>query len=256
MKHTLSIATAVLVLSATAANAADCPSMYASSQVGWKKWSRFFSGTSFGTVGFAPDSTGTIYVPRPDVTCVTLPRTKAHLYIVFNHRAADFDGVGYVSFKLYGLTQGAPQSRARMLSRKGGWHRDANTALPDDLAAHNGLPSPDASVIAKYEAFYGLNSSGDIAAFDQVFGRLHGVPNGSTKSSWSDRAGMQPGSLDLSKVGWLRHELQRVEVSAKTSTPGDPPMIETHQLQYGSILVSVASPLGEATQRTILFKFN
>ncbi|MEI9885465.1 MAG: hypothetical protein WDN08_03035 [Rhizomicrobium sp.] len=240
-----------------AAAAPACPGIDSAAAVEAYGWNVFFAKTSFGTVGFKRDDANFVYVPRVGVTCVSLPQPHAHLYIVFNHRHSEVDAVGYVSFKLYGLTRSPPLTRARALIRRGGWHRDPDTRLPGELWAPAVQPAPDESAITRYEAFYG-KGAGTIGAFDAAFGPLHGTPDGSDQYSWDGRFGMQPddGPVDLSRVGYLRHELQRVAVAAQAGTPGDPPMIETHQFQYASLLASVASPLGEGTQRTILFKFH
>ncbi len=258
MKAFAPLALAALLCSGAAAAEESCPSIDSSAAVKAYGWTVFFAKTSFGTVGFKRDNANFVYVPRAGVTCVSLPQPKAHLYIVFNHRHSEVDAVGYVSFKLYGLTQRPPLTRARALIRRGSWHRDAGTRLAGELWAPAVQPAPDAGTITRYEAFYGNGAPGAIAAFDSAFGPMHGTPDGSNEYSWDGRFGMQPSevAVDLSRVGYLRHELQRVVVAASAGAPGDPPMIETHQFQYSRLLASVASPLGEGTQRTILFKFH
>jgi hypothetical protein len=257
VKTLATLALAVLLASGAAAASPACPSIDSAAAVKAYGWNVFFAKTSFGTVGFKRDGANFVYVPRVGVTCVSLPQPKAHLYIVFNHRHSEVDAVGYVSFKVYGLTKSPPQTRARALIRRGSWHRDPNTRLPGELWAPPVLPAFDPKSIMNYEGFYG-RGSGNLAAFDSTFGPMHGTPDGSNEYSWDGRFGMQPAdaAIDLSHVGYLRHELQRVVVAAGPSSPGDPPMIETHQFQYPRLLVSVASPLGEGTQRTILFQFN
>ncbi len=248
---------AAMFLGGAAAPSAATPVCTRLADVPWYGWNLFFANTSFGTVGFARDDRKVVYVPEQGTDCILLPTPKAHFYIVFNHRQAETADVGYVSFKLYGLTQSRPSTHARALARRGNWHRDTNTRLPGASWAAPVQPSADGGVITGYEAEYAGGASDSLADFDRKFGLLHGTPDGSVESSWDGRVGMQPdsGTLDLSRVSYLRHELQRVEVSPQTSAPGDPPMIETHQFQYGTLLVSVASPLGEGTQRTLLFRF-
>lgn len=223
------------------------------STVPWYPWRTFFASQPFGTIGFARNSKTAVFVPNPNVTCVTLPAHTSTLYVVFNHRNTDETGSGYVSFKAYGLLARAPQKTVLKLFRSGNWTRD-NVDLPNRFEPAV-YPAAYPGLIPTYESFY-RDQGPTIEDFDRDFGKLHGVPKGSMESSWDGRIGMQPDQLpgDMS-VGYVMHVLTRVETQAGVRVPGDPPVMETSQLDfYRDMLVSVSSPLGEGQSRTLRFR--
>jgi hypothetical protein len=232
---------------------ANCADMY-SDGVARFGWDTFFRKAAFGTVGFARDDKLVVFAPKDGVDCVVLPRPNRHLYIVFNHRQSPRGLVGYVSFKAYGMNLSKAPTQARELYRTGGWYRDPHAAaLPDDLPAHNGLPKPDPAIITGYEAFYRAGGNASLADFDRMFGHMHGIPAQGQASSWEDRQGMQPANVDLSKVVWLRHDLQRVEVVADASGSNNPPLLDTTQHGFNYILAFVASTLGTPSRQLTLW---
>jgi hypothetical protein len=231
----------------------NCPSMFSQSAVPWVSWRDFFRTQPFGTVGFARNGKTAVHVPNPDIACVTLPRHTSSLYVVFNHRNTDETVTGYVSFKVYGLSANTPKTTSLKLLRLGDWTRD-KMALPKPFeppvyqAAYPGR-------IPAYENFY-RDQGPTIGDFDRDFGMLHGVPNGSQEFSWDGRVGMQPDQIPGDRIlGYVMHVLARVETQAGVLAPGDPPTMETDQLDYyRDMLVSVSSPLGEGQSRTLRFR--
>ena len=239
----------LMALVVAPARAADCTDIY---DVPWFGWTQFFSATAFGTVGFTRDGGAHVRVARPG-TCITMGRSGRSLRFVFNHRGIDRAEVGYVSFKLYGLS-GTSKTGTRLLERTGAWTRDGKQ-MPDPwkkLVPARPLPA----VISDYEAFYRGDGAAAEVTFDQKFGILHGTPKNSGEDSWDDLGAMQPDAPDMTKIAYLAHSLQRVEVSPGTASPGVPPDYVTDRFEFDTLILHAFSPVGEGRSSTLIFKIS
>jgi hypothetical protein len=217
--------------------------------------SEFFRTTRFGTIGFSVDGSSEIYAINDHINCISLPQPNIGLTIYMNHRNSATDDVGYVSFMLFGITQSPPRQFSRYLRRTGSWMRDG-AALEDFPSKSAQLP--DANVISSYEDFYIPHSVKDLAAFDGAFGKLHGAPQASDENSWDERESMSPDSdaVYMPNVGYLRHELQRIEVRRNVTSTNNPPNVEFDRFQYPVLVVAVHSPLNDGVDQTVRFEFH
>lgn len=245
------LAAAVLIVSGSAAQAQDCIDMYQMrSVVGLPQFYR----EDFGTVGFSPDDGRHVYIPDQDSVCVTVPRRlgpKLHFY--FNNRHADGVEAGYVSFKLYGISNATAARSALLLQRSGDWTRGtAAMAAPPWKQINLNKPAP--ATVQNYEAAYRDGNPISEQEFDQKFGAMHGQPAGSRSDSWNDRGDMQPDdtTINPANVAYLAHSLQRTETNPQMGGDSDPPNFVTSQLRYDTLVMRSFSPLGQDGESTTL----
>lgn len=253
LRSFLLLASVILCVEAQSAYAACTPRIDGAKRYGLRE---FFSRTAFGTIAFSADGSREVYVPIDGVTCLIIPRPNSKIEVIFNHRNSDQSDVGYVSFKLYGFTP-HPELFSRLLRREGAWKRDTEV-LPGDSWLPPLVQGRDASIINNYEAYYLGTPASDINSFDQKFGKFHGKPKGSDQFSWDYLSAMEPPGLNLSRgdISYLRHDLERVEISAGSKSTDNPPSLIWYQSQlFRTTLISVTSPLNGGVSRSMEIEF-
>ncbi len=237
-----------------ARGATECPPRSSGAERFGQK--EFFSGTAFGTLGFEIDGSKEVFVVKPDINCITILRPGRSLSVIFNHRNSAESGVGYISFKSYGLTRSPPFIFARLLRRTGKWLRNS-TPLADDPWRPEPVEGRDPTVVKSFEEYYEPGHDVDISVFDKEFGQFHGTPVQSQENSWSDLQAMQPipDVRDPQHVGYVRQDLERVEITTGATKTENAPGITWDRLQYSGLIVAMHTPLNGGLERTIRFNF-